>query len=185
MFVCVCVFCLFICCIQLLKLSSCFSLVIKNFKTSEMRLHEENHYAFFSLRQSALSFIIRRAHSRIIMIISLLDQHRICVLSMYLLKSVQDAAVDASSFLMENKLNQNGKIERALCTILSGILECNTWKCGCVMMCCAVETVHSARSNNNNNNNTCLPILFAELLSVVWFYRTIKTEVAISLQSPE
>lgn len=135
---CVCFFCLFICCIQLLKLSSCFSLVIKNFKTSEMRLHEQNPYAFFLLRQSALFFIIRRAHSRIMMIISLLDQHRICVLAMYLLKSVQDAAADAPSFLMENKLNQNGKIERALCTILSGILECNTWKCGCVILCCDV-----------------------------------------------
>lgn len=108
-------------------------------KTSEMRLHELNPNAFFSLCQSALFFIIRRAHSRIMMIISLLDQHRICVLAMYLLKSVQDAAADAPSFLMENKLNQNGKIERALCTILSGILECNTWRCGCVMLYCAVR----------------------------------------------
>lgn len=76
---------------------------------------------------------------------------------------------------MGNKLNQNGKIERALCTFLTGIIECNAWVCPPFVHSFVDSFVRSACSNNT----ILTPILFAELLSVVRFYRTIKTKVAL------
>lgn len=88
---------------------------------------------------------------------------------------------DAPPLLMENKLNQNEKIERALCTLLMDIImECNAQLyCSCARaFLCALHTIYYY---------TCTPILIAELHGVGRFYGTIKnkTEVALYAQRPK